>query len=210
MIKLKIPFHQNLKDNIHCFQASLMMALSFLDPKTRYSYAEIDRITGFKKKYLTWNSLALLWLARKGYRVKDISTFDCEAFAKRGKTYLREYWRPDVYAAQDSQSDLIKEQRLTKRLLQTKGIEMIKKKPTLAMLEKHLASGWLAIANIDVSRFDNAKNYIAHSIIVTTISRSSIFFHDPGSTPRKNRRINRKKFARVLADGELLLIKAPK
>lgn len=207
MIKLNIPFHPNLKDNLHCFQASLMMVLSFFESDFKYSAAEIDRVTGFQKNRLTWNSLALLWLAHNGYSIKDISDFDSEVFAKRGKAYLREYWRPDVYAFQNSESDLTKEQRLTKRLLQTESIKMIKKRPALAMLEKHLASGWLAIANIDISRLNNNKYYSPHSIVITGMSPISVFFHDPGSTSRQNRRIGRNKFMNVLADGELVLIK---
>jgi len=210
MIKLDIPFHPNAKDNIHCFQASLRMVLAYFEPDTKYSYAEIDQVTGFRRGYLTWTTLAILWLASKGYRVKDISTFDCEEFAKHGKMYLKKYWRPDVYAVQNSQSDLVKEQRSTKRALYTKGIEMIKQKPTVTMLEKHLMSGWLAIANIDISRFNNTKHYSAHSIVVTAITPSSVAFHDPGSASRKNRRIRRIKFAEVLSAGELMLIKAPK
>lgn len=210
MIRLKIPFHPNLKDNLHCFQASLMMVLSFFESDFKYSAAEIDRVTGFQKKRLTWNSIALLWLARKGYSVKDISDFDSEAFAKRGKAYLREYWRSDVYAVQNSESDLTKEQQLTKRLLQTERIKMIKKRPTLAMLEKHLVSGWLAIANIDISRLNNSEHYSPHSIVITGMSRISVFFHDPGSTSRQNRRVGIKKFAKVIQNGELILIKYPK
>lgn len=207
MIKLKIPFHPNAKDNLHCFQASLMMVLSFFEPAVTYSVAEIDRVTGFQKERLTWNSLALLWLARKGYRIKDISDFDSESFAKSGKTYLREFWRADVYAVQNAESDLANEQRLTKRLLQTEEIEMINKRPTLAVLEKHLVSGWLAIANIDISRLNNSKQYSSHSVVLTGISQSSVFFHDPGSISHQNRRIKRSKFENVLADGELVLIK---
>lgn len=185
MVKLKIPFYPNLKDNLHCFQASLRMILSVLAPSTKYSFASLDRITGYRSKTFTWDIKTMLWLAHKNYYVKKISIFDYKAFATLGRAYLKNFWRPDVYDVQESQSNLHKEQQLAKKLIKTKKIELITKRPTLAILEKHLASGWLAIVHIDVSLFDKTKNYSPHSIIITAIDSTSIFFHDPGLPPKK-------------------------
>jgi Peptidase_C39 like family len=207
MTKLKIPFHPNRKDNLHCFQASVKMALAVLDPSTRYSYATIDRITGYQRRTVTWDIQTLLWLAQKDFHVKKISIFDYRAFAKRGTAYLKDFWRPDVYELQKSLSDLHTERQLAKKLLETENIKLIRKHPTLAVLEKHLASGWLAIIHIDVSRFDKTKSYSPHSIIVVAVTPTTVFFHDPGLPPEINRRVSRKKFADVISDGELLLIK---
>lgn len=209
MFKLKIPFYQNSKDNLHCFQMSLKMALSILTPSTRYSYMTLDRITGHKRQTLTWDIKTLLWLAHNGFHVKKVSTFNYRAFATLGTRYLKDFWRPDVYEVQKSLSNLYQEQQRAKKLIKTKSIELVTKHPTLATLEKHLASGWLAIIHIDVSRFDRTKNYSPHSVIVTEISPTAGFFHDPGFPPEENRRVGREKFAKVLSDGELILIKAP-
>lgn len=208
MIKLEIPFYPNLKGGLHCFQASLKMALAILAPSARYSYATLDRITGHKRQAVTWDIKTLSWLASHGFYVKKVSTFDYQAFARLGTRYLGNYWRPDVYKFQESFSDLHAEQRRAKKLIKAKNIELITKCPTLVVLEKHLVSGWLAIIHIDVSRFDRKKNYSPHSVIITAINSTAVFFHDPGFPPEINRRVSRKKFAKVLSDGELILIKA--
>jgi len=208
MIKLKIPFYPNLKDDLHCFQASLKMALSVLAPSTQYSYATLDSITGHKRGRVTWDIKTLLWLAEHGFYVKKVSILDYRAFTKLGARYLKYYWRPDVYEFQKSFSDLHRERWRVEKLVKTKNVELINKRPTLAMLEKHLASGWLAIIHIDVSRFDRTKKYSPHSIIITAINSASVFFHDPGFPAEINRRVGRKRFSEVLSDGELILIRA--
>jgi len=87
MIKLKIPFYPNLKDDLHCFQASLKMALSVLAPSTQYSYATLDSITGHKRGRVTWDIKTLLWLAEHGFYVKKVSILDYRAFAKLGASH---------------------------------------------------------------------------------------------------------------------------
>lgn len=209
MIQIKIPFYPNLKDNLHCFQASLKMVLSVLTPSTKYSYKLLDRITEYRADMVTWDTRTMLWLVQKSFSVKKISIFDYHAFSKLGKAYLKDFWRPDVYKTQESQSNLRKEQLLVRRLIKTEKVELVAKHPTLFMLERHLAFGWLAILHVDVALFDKTKNYSPHSIVVTKINSTNVFFHDPGLPPEINRRVSRKKFSQVIKYGELMLIKAP-
>lgn len=186
------------------------MVLSVLTPSTKYSYKSLDRITGYRTDSVTWDIRTMLWLAENGFYVKKISIFDYQEFSKRGRAYLKDFWRPDVYETQKSQSNLLREQRLALRLVKTKEIKLFAKHPTLSILEQHLTSGWLTILHIDVSLFDGTKNYSPHSIVVTKINSTNIFFHDPGLPPEINRRVSRKKFEKVIRYGELILIKAPK
>lgn len=50
------------------------MILSVLTPDIRYSYASLDRITGYHIGAVTWDIRTMLWLAET--HVQDISKYD--------------------------------------------------------------------------------------------------------------------------------------
>lgn len=202
-----IPFFSNSKDDLHCFQAALKMALTALSPKVNWSDRKINKITGFSKRELTWDTKAIEWLYKNNFQVHKISTFDYTKFAHFGKSYLKRIWRKDIYDVQNKYSNIAAEQKRVKQLLNTKTVKFFIKKPTISILNKYLLRGWVAIIHIDVSVFDDKKDYSPHSIIITKITSKNVFFHDPGLPPEPNRIVDRNKFAKELKDAEILLIK---
>ncbi|MBU6214794.1 hypothetical protein KGM48_03070 [Patescibacteria group bacterium] len=158
---------------------------------------------------MTWDTTALLFLAENGYTVIKISTFDYPAFASEGTSYLKKFWRSDVYTTQAKFSNFQRERRIVTRLIKDKRIRLKIRKPTLALVSAYLQEGWLAIAHIDVSILDNTKNYSPHSIVITDVRPTRVSFHDPGLPPEENRSVSRKAFDQALRIGEVILIKKP-
>lgn len=191
-------FYKNLKDDLHCFQAALLIVLSVYFPKKKYSYKEIDKISGFKKGAATWDSMALYWLAKKGFDVVRISSFDYKRFAKDGEAYLKWFWRPDVYEWQEKVSDFKKEQKAAKKLLPY--VNFKHKNATVEEIEDLWAKHYSIIASVNPRILDNKKGYSSHSVVVTNMDASTITFHDPGLPPQENRKVTHRLFQKALQD----------
>ncbi len=202
-----IPFFKNKKDNLHCFQASLKMALAVYEPHKTYSFTQLDTITGFRSNKMTWDTQALLWLAKKGFQIKKYSTFEYASFVRRGASYLKALWRPDVYKIQRSHSNLRAEQQRAKLLIQTPVIALVPKSATLSVIERHLQKGWVPLMHVDVSLFDKTKDYSPHTILITSVRKNTVTFHDPGLPPEMSRTVPSRKFARALKQAEVIFLK---
>lgn len=189
-------FYKNLKDDLHCFQAALLIVLSIYFPKKRYTYKEIDRVTGFRKGAVTWDSQGLLWLAKKGFEIVRISSFDYKRFAKEGESYLHWFWRSDVYDWQSKQSNFKQEQRKAQKLIPFGSA--IKKQATVNDIEKLTNKGYTIVASINPRVLDRKKGYANHSVVIVSISNTKISFHDPGLPPQENRTVTKKQFQKAL------------
>ena len=196
----KVKLYQNLKDNLHCFQAVLKMVLDFFDNK--YSFKKLDKITGFKKDKWTWSTKGLIYLSKK-YKIIDISNFDFKRFAHEGEKYLKWYYTPSAYKEQSKYSDFIEEQKLIKKLIKSKVKLIEKERVRVSDIEGH--EDYLVIAFINDKILDGLKGYNNHSVVITKISDKCVYYNNPG-LPAKKRRVKKNLFNKAIND-EVILIK---
>ena len=195
---LKIPFYQNTKDNTHCVQAALKSVLKFHFPKKHYSFTYLDRVTAHKKGLWTWNSALLIFLARMGFQVINIENFNYKKFAQAGEKYLQKTWSKEVFETQKKFSDFQNEQRLARKLTFSKNIHMKQRPTTLRDLFVLFKKQYTILCGINPYVLDRQKGYAGHIVILITINKNSVTFHDPGLPPQKNRKVSLRLFFRAM------------
>lgn len=193
-----MQFYKNLSDDLHCFQAAFLMILSKYYPKKTYTYKDADKITGFKKNAPTWDSKGLLWLAKKGFVITRISTFDYKRFAREGEKYLQWFWRPDVYEWQSKNANFRREQELVQKLLP--HARFLKREATIKDIDNLFKKDATVIASINPHILDKKKGYANHSVVITNVTKTHIEFNDPGLPPHKERTVTKSQFQRALHD----------
>lgn len=193
-----MKFYPNCKDDLHCFQVCLRMALSEFFPKEKYTYRELDMATGFSKTKFTWDAQGLLWIARKGIRVTCISEFDYHRFASEGEAYLRWYWRPDVFEFQKKNSDIVAARKAVQKLLPR--AEFFCKRATLKDIREQLKSGGIVLASVNPKALDEKEGYSKHMVVVLSIDKQGVTFHDPGIPPEPFRKVKNVLFKKALFD----------
>lgn len=199
-MKIKIPFHKNLKDDLHCFQACLKMVLSFFVPKKNFTYKKLDEITGHKKGKWTWDTMTKLWLAKHNFLVIKISNFDYRKFAILGEKYLKKFWVSTVYETQKQMSDLKYEQYLSKKILSSRNIKLIKRRAKVKDIEKYFNQEFMIVALINPYILKRQKDYSSHSVVITGINKKFVIFHESGLPAKKNKKAPLKLFNKALYD----------
>lgn len=203
---MEIKFYKNTKDDLHCFQAALRMVLKYWLPSQSFNYKKLDKISGHLPNKWTWDTRTLEWLAKAGFQVIKISNFDYKSFALRGKKYLKDFWRKDIYETQEEMSDLDREHSIIKKVVYGKNIKFINKTAGLKEIDFYFKNNYTIIASINARVLDNKSGYTNHSVVIVKVNKHHIFFHDPGIPPHENRKISRKKFKQSL--GEIIAIKS--
>lgn len=195
---LRIPFYPNTKDNTHCVQAALRSVLKFYFPKKNYSFTYLDRVTAHKKGLWTWNSAPLLFLARRGFQVINIENFNYKRFAQTGEQYLKKTWSKEVFETQKKFSDFQNEQRLARKLVSNKNIQLEQRPATLRDLSTLFEKKYIILCGINPYVLDRQKGYAGHIVVLVDIDKSSATFHDPGLPPQKRRKAPLRRFFRAM------------
>lgn len=191
-------FYKNLEDDQHCFQAALLMVLSYFFPKRKYSYKEMDHLTGFKKGRNTWDAKGLTWLSEKGFSITRISDFDYQSFADNGADYLKWFWRPEVYDYQKKFSDFTEGQREVKKLV--RKAHFIHRRPQLKDLDtcgKDVSC--IQLASVNACALDGRRGFTNHTVVIENIGKT-ITLSDPGLPPQPHREVSRKAFKKALLE----------
>lgn len=191
---LKIPFCPNLTDGTHCYQAALKMVLTALTQK-EWSYQELDQITGKLQGQWTWPTLSLIWLLDNNFEVQLIEEFEYEEFGKKGKEYLVKKWGEEVAKAQETHSDLRREQKLALEFARRSKVHF--RVPTWNDLNQLFKDGYLVICNINANLLFGHSGYSGHFIVPTEISEKEIILHDPGLPPAPFMRVARNIFEKA-------------
>ncbi len=189
-------FYKNLKDDLHCFQATLLMVLSIYFPKKKYTYSQIDKITGYQKGKYTQDAQGLLWLAKKGFQLIRITDFDEKRFIKEGESYLKWYWKPEVYERNKRDGNIEKLHKLSQALLPyTTSLIKI---PTVTDIDHLLTKGNTVIAHINPHTVNGRKRYANHTVLVLKVTQNHVYFHNPGIPPRMNQKVSKSRFQKAL------------
>ena len=190
----KIPFFANLPDGTHCYQAALKMVLGYFTER-EWSFEELDALSQKLEGKWTWPTASLLWLLDHGYEVKLIEEFSYEAFAKRGKEYLIEKCGKEVADAQEANSDLAREQKLSAQFVQRAPVSY--QVPDWNDLKKLFADNYIIICNINACQLHGRPGYSGHFVVIEDVKNNFIALHDPGLPPAPSITIAKKIFEKA-------------
>lgn len=180
-----VPFFPN-PDTTHCYQSCLRMILKQFRPFEKYSWAELDRLTGKKPGLWTWSLLGLIEMEKMGFEVVDWEDFDYARFSVEGEPYLRERFGDEVADMQIKFSDLPYEMENAKKLLPFIGEP---RSPKLADVAEHVSDGFLAICNVNLYSLNCQPGYSGHFVLVYEIDDEFVYMHDPGPPAAPSRKV---------------------
>ena len=189
-----LPFYANTKDNLHCVQAALRAVLKTSFPHKTYTYAYLDRVTNHEPGNGTWDSAMLLFLARSKFEVIYIAKFDYKRFARFGDAYLQSFWTDEIYQAQKKFSNFATEQKNAQKLIQNKSITVIHRSANIRDIKSLWRKKYFLMIPVNANVLDRITGYASHMVLVTKITDTTIYFHDPGLPPIPNRRASIKRF----------------
>lgn len=204
----KVPFYSNTKDNTHCFQACIKIVLKYYFPSEKYSYHQLDKITGKKKNKWTWPMTGILYLCSRGLELVHINKFNYSAFGKSSYSYLKRVWKSKTfYDAQVANSDIPYES-ITAQIYSTKRIHK-QRSPNMSDLYKLLSKDYLLICNVNYYALHNLPGYSGHFVVAYDIDDNNIYIQDPGLPGHKNEVVALNTFINAWGGTDLIGIKKP-
>lgn len=192
---LNIPFYGNTPDNTHCNQAGMKMILGYYFPKEKFSWEELEKITGKKEGKWTWPMKGWLYLTERGLQVTYYGTFDYQSFAENPREYLFKRTSKEVAEAQIANSDIPYEVEMTKQLLGK--IMQIKKVPTISDIKDFIAKTYLILCNVNYYPLYGKSGYSGHFVLIYGIDNEYVYIQDPGLPPNPNAKIPLKNFIKA-------------
>jgi len=208
-MKVDVPFYPNTKDDTHCYQACVKMALKRIYPKRNFTYKKLERLFNKPKDKYSWVPSAAINLNKMGLKTKLIATFDYRKFARNGYEYLRSHYPKEFADVQIKMSDIESEMENAKRMLKHNLYE--KRKLSMGNINRLFKEGWLIIPNVNSHTLSHKKGYAGHAVLIIGIARNYVHLHDPGLPPRPNRKVSKKTFLKALRfpknESHVLIIK---
>ncbi|MBI4226590.1 C39 family peptidase [Candidatus Roizmanbacteria bacterium] len=188
MIIKRVPFYSNTSDDTHCDQAAIRMVLKYFLPNKTFGWKKLEIFTGKKKGLWTWPMVGLINMKKMGFDVLHLTLFDYVKFAKFGLNYLREWTKDEnVVKVQNKYSDIDYEK---KNALEYSKVKIQKKiLPMLNDIKKLLNKGYLVVCNVNSKILNKKEGYVGHLVVVFGYNNKSLYLHDPGLPPLKNREV---------------------
>ena len=122
-INYDVPFVKNSDLDLHCFQASLSMIISYFKPELNFTVEELDIVTGHNPGSGTWPLQGIAYLRSHGIDATIITPFSYVDFAKDGVEYIRKEYGDEIAQWQDENNDLKSDMENIAKLLPTAKIE---------------------------------------------------------------------------------------
>lgn len=173
------------------------MVLKYFLPDKEFSWKKLEKMTAKKKDLWTWPVQGLMNLRKMGFKVVKMEDFSYERFSKEGKKYLMKRFGKEVGKAQIKHSDIPQEMRIAKKFIKVFGRKT--KTPTMTDIKKFLRKGFLVVCIVNAKALEGKKGYLGHSVLVFGFGEGNFYLHDPGLPPRKNRKIQIKRFIKAWA-----------
>lgn len=194
MYKLNVPFVANNAENLDCFEAALSMVLQYFGDSKKYSFSELEEITGKKPGLSTWPQKGILWMKEQGFDVINIEIFDYKQFIDTGLEYLKSLYGEEAAEWQANNSDILYEQKVCQDFV--KEIVTEKRIPDKKDIIKLLDNSYLPLFLVNSKAIDNLDGYIGHIYVGIGYDKNGLYTHDPGLPPLKDRYIDFMQFER--------------
>lgn len=159
-----------------------MMALAYFNPQKKFTYDELDEISGKLPGKWTWPTKAMIWLIHQGFEVGLIEEFDYEEFVNNGEKYLNDRFGEEVGRAQAANSDVPREQEIAKEFIKLAPLKY--SIPSLKDVEKLLKQNAVVIVNVNSAALYEIAGYSGHFIVICDVKKDAVVIHDPGIPPR--------------------------
>lgn len=195
-----VPFYANVRDNMHCFQASMRMILKYFLPDQEFSWEELESLSAKLEGKSTWPQQMLINLAEMNFDVTMVEGFDGPAFIKDGAAYLRRAFGTETAEWQIANSDIPQEQAIYARMLEHPAVHVENRIPQVEELQTYLQKGYLINCVVNSRRLNRATGYMGHSIIIYNIENDVILLHDPGPPAQQARQVSLTDFETAWAD----------
>lgn len=211
-MKLQIPFYSSFAIpgyplGVHCVETSLKMILGYIEPETKYTIEEIEKISGKQPGKGSWSFQWSLWFVEHGYQVKHYTKFNFDTFIRDGIDYIRQEYGDEIADFQDRTSDVEAARKLAKDYV-TK-ISIVAKEPTIEDIRSEMNQGFVVKPMVNSMVLNDKDGYEGHSVVVLEVDNSDIWFHDPGLPAFENRKMSQAKFQQAMDSfgGEMDVIK---
>jgi hypothetical protein len=153
-----------------------MLLFSFGKPEL--SLRQLDDIIGHIPGMFTWMSDALLWLDEEGFEVENYESLDYTRFVKKGIGYLREIWDKETFAIQESYSDLERERKIARKMLD-RGIKLVNVRLSLSEIKDKHERGYFTMLSVNPFALRGKEGYGSHLIVVKSFGDGYATVLDP-------------------------------
>lgn len=183
MSKSEAPFYStSASQGGNCVSSVFKMVLGYFIP-TKWTWREINELTGYVRGKGTWFFPALTRLKKMGFDVVVVDTFDYARAYKEGKKYLLKYFKnPEALEWTLQKTDFLQKQKLLPEFVKT--VRPKQGVPQISDIEKYLKAGYLVAAELDWTVLHQEKGeYVSHLVLVVGFGKDYLIIHDPDDRP---------------------------
>ena len=206
MKRKEIPFFKNTPSDTHCLQAALKMLLAYYFPDRRFSWRQLDEITGHKDGQWSFPYKMYVWLAAQGVQVEHVERFPIRRFAREGVGFLKAYWSPENFKQQKRYADFSAGQRDARAAIKDPRVTFRYRNGTVEVLRTYWTAGYTAIVRVNPFTLRGEEGLGSHVVVVTAVHTHTITVHDPGLPPRASLTVDIETFKRAMFDNKSLII----
>lgn len=189
MVRYKVPFYPNTKDDTHCVQACFRSILKYFLHKD-FSFKELDKMTKKTKGKGTWFFPMYLELNKLGFDIREIYEFDYQRLLEEGENYLYKTFPKKQVEWYLNNSNLMDVKDYIKDAL--KVIERENRKASLKDFEDLLSKGYLLISDVNYYALQQKPGYGSHAVVVYGYEADNFYLHDPGLPPKESLKVSKK------------------
>ncbi|MBI1308902.1 MAG: hypothetical protein GC129_03445 [Proteobacteria bacterium] len=176
------PYFHNF-DDTHCLQCSLRSALEYFNPKKKWTWAALDKLSG-KTPHGTWHMTFLAALSKKGYETVCIENFEPHKFIANPKSYLKVGSTPESYEYLLRTTNIPQEVQASQALLKAEKegrAELHYRNSTAKDIKDYLKKGYLIIHWVNGRALNRREGYGGHFILVYDMfDAKTVTAHDNG------------------------------
>lgn len=184
----QIPFYPNTDDDLQCMVSIYRTLFEYYLHK-RFSQREMAQYVGYEPGRAAWTIRPLTLMARLGFDIRMVETFDYKAFLKHGDEYLHTVYTDQEIAWHTNNTNISDIKQYIPAFLRT--IDYEQRSPTLADIDSMLAEDRLVFVTVN-SRVLNGKNgYASHALLILQGDNKNYIVHDPGLPPQPYRQLTR-------------------
>lgn len=178
-VKLDVPFVEN--PGKRCVPACAAMVLGYCLPEVKFSWTEIEQLSGFREGLATWGTQHLLSLNDLGIETVWIEDVDLDRFALAPFEYIRSLFSDDeAYNYQIQHSDLSLEAKRVSEYLD-RGLSFEQRPATSDDIKAFLQDDWLVRLEVNGKVLADQPGYGAHSVLVSGFNDEQVIIQNPDS-----------------------------